>query len=326
MSSSQKLTTPVVLTIFTRLEIAARVLDAIKQAQPPRLYVIADEGRTYEEREKIEKVKELISQVDWCEVRTNYAEKNMGPKMRLATGISWVFEHEERAIILEHDCLPHPSFFSFCEELLERYKDDERVMHIGGNNFFKAMSVDYSCRDSYFYTRIPHIWGWASWRRAWQHYDVRVTKWPDAHERRILDNLFSDPAAAFRWANRFEQYYEGIVESWDGQWSFAILSQGGLCINPSINLVTNIGFGSEAFTTKDSESVYSNIPTERIEFPLRHPSFMLVDELADALTQRKVFHINETLIQRIKWSIKSRFPSAYVKLKNVSRRPKDILS
>ncbi len=321
MSTSQKLTTPVVLTIFTRLETVARVLGAIKQAQPPRLYVIADEGRTPEEREKIKEVKELISQVDWCEVRTNYAEQNMGPKKRLATGISWVFEQEEQAIILEHDCLPDPSFFTFCEELLKRYKDDERVMHIGGNNFFRTFGVEYAYQDSYFFTHIPHIWGWATWRRAWQYYDPEVKKWPEARDRYLLNDVFRDSAVAYRWASRFQEYYEGKVESWDGQWSFAVLSQGGLCISPAVNLVSNIGFGKKALTTKDMTSALANMQLHSLSFPLKHPSFMVVDEKAEAAIQRDVFQIGKTRSQRLKWKSKNAFPRLYRTGKRLLKRP-----
>ncbi len=319
------LNTPVVLTIFSRRDIVERVLAAIRKAGPKRLYVIGDAGRTPEESEKVKEVRFLIAEIDWCEVRTNYAEENMGPKKRLATGISWAFEQEERAIVLEHDCLPDPSFFPFCEELLERYKDDERVMHIGGNNFFSAVGARYECPDSYFFTHIPHIWGWATWRRAWKYYDVDVKRWPEARERNLLNNVFRDPAVAFRWSSRFQEYYEGKIESWDGQWSFAVLSQGGLCINPSVNLVSNIGFGKEAFSTKNVSARIAEVPTAALNFPLAHPEFLVADELAEHLTQKYVFHINETKMQRFKWFLKSALPFWYRLAKKVTLRKQDAL-
>lgn len=309
--SPTRYSVPVALIAAPRLDTMPRVLEAIKAVRPQRLYVVADAGWSPETVAKFAEVKKLIAQVDWCEVHTNYAEKNMGAKMRLATGVSWVFEHEERAIILEHDCLPHPSFFNFCDELLERYKHDTRIMHISGNNFFKQLGSRYENPDSYFFTPVPHIWGWATWRRAWQHYDVHVSMWPAARKRRMLYNIFRDDAVAFRWENRLQEYYEGRIESWDGQWTFAVLSQGGLSINPTVNLVSNIGFGPEALSCKDVESPLANIPSESISFPLRHPPFVIVDAEADALIQRDVFNINKTRLQRLKWRMKKTFPGCY---------------
>lgn len=320
-----KLSTPVVLILAPRIETVTKVLAAIKNANPSILYAVADAGWSQVTREKFKEVKTLIAQIDWCKVRTNYSDENMNAKMRLASGISWVFEHEERAIILEHDCLPHPSFFSYCENLLERYADDNRVMHIGGDNFFKQLNVDYKSLDSYFFTHVPHIWGWATWRRAWQYYDVNITKWPEAQKRRLLYDVFKDDAVAFRWENRLQEYYENRINSWDGQWTFAILSQGGLSINPSVNLVSNIGFGKEALSCKNENDILANIPSESIAFPLKHPPFMIVDQKADLLIAKKVFHINETYTQRIKWYIKKSYPRLYDAFKNVIGRPKDIV-
>lgn len=319
-TSYKACTVPIALILSTRVETVERVLAAIKAARPSVLYVVADEGWTPETKAKFAEVKRLIAQVDWCEVHTNYAQENMGAKVRLASGISWVFEREERAIILEHDCLPHPSFFPFCEELLERYKDDERVMHIGGDNFFKATKSDFKSPDSYFFTNIPHIWGWATWRRAWKFYDVNITQWPEARRRRILYDVFRDDAVAYRWENRFQEYYEGRIQSWDGQWTFAALSQDGLSINPSVNLVSNIGFGPEALSCKDPNDPLANVPIEPITFPLIHPPFMVVNQAAEVYTHRNVFHINQTRLQRFKWRLKKSFPNLYQKIKRLAGR------
>lgn len=323
MTPPLSLTTPVALILSPRLDTVQRVLATIKAARPQRLYVVADAGWSPETVEGFSKVKELIATINWCEVKKNYATENMGAKMRLASGISWVFEHEECAIILEHDCLPHPTFFPFCEELLERYRNDERVMHITGNNFFKAMKSDFVSRDSYFFTHIPHIWGWATWRRAWQYYDVKVAKWPEARTRRILYDIFRDDAVAYRWENRLQEYYEGRIESWDGQWTFAVLSQGGLSLNPNVNLVSNIGFGPQALSCKDTNSPLANIPTMPISFPLVHPPFPIINQEAVSCINRDLFHISRTRLQRLKWRLKKTFPRLYASVKHLFGRPID---
>ncbi len=325
IESSRNLTVPVALILAPRMETVSRVLAAIKAARPGRLYVVADAGWSPETEEGFKKVKDLIATIDWCDVRTHYAEKNMGAKMRLATGISWVFEQEERAIILEHDCLPHPSFFRYCDELLERYKDDERVMHIGGSNFFKALKSKFESADSYFFTTVPHIWGFATWRRAWKYYDVKVAEWPAARARRMLYDIFHDDAVAYRWENRLQEYYEGRIESWDGQWTFAVLSQGGLSINPSVNLVSNIGFGSQALSCKDIDSPLANMPTTPIGFPLVHPPFMIVNQEAEFYINRDLFRIGRTRLQRLKWRLKKMFPRLYALIKHLSGRPIDLV-
>jgi len=318
--SSTKLSTPVVLILAPRIETVTKVLAVIKEANPSVLYVIADAGWSPITIEKFKEVKALIAQINWCEVHTNYANENMNAKMRIASGISWVFEYEERAIILEHDCLPDQSFFPYCENLLEYYANDNRVMHIGGNNFFKQLNLNYKSLDSYFFTHIPHIWGFATWRRAWQYYDVNIIKWPQAQKRKLLYDIFKNDAVVFRWENRLQEYYENRINSWDGQWTFAVLSQGGLSINPNVNLVSNIGFGPEALSCKNEDDSLANIPSESIVFPLKHPPFMIVDQEADNIIQRDIFCINKTWIQRIKWYLKKSCPQIYKILKILIKR------
>ena len=176
--SDFQLTTPVAFLIFNRPDTTARVFEAIRQAKPPKLLVVADGPRPDrpDDVEKCKAARAIIDRVDWaCEVLTNYSDLNLGCGKRPATGITWVFEQVEEAIIFEDDCLPHPSFFRFCEELLNYYRHDERIMVISGNNFqFGRNRTD----DSYYFSRYNHIWGWASWRRAWEYFDYDLKLWP----------------------------------------------------------------------------------------------------------------------------------------------------
>jgi len=264
------LNTPVVFCIFRRPETTRQVFERIAQAQPRQLFVIADGPRNPEEALLCEQTRAII-QVDWpCEVRYNYAEQNMGLKARISSGLDWVFEQVEQAIILEDDCLPHATFFRFCEELLEHYKDDERVMHIGGNNF--GYQRPPSCTDSYYFSRYTHIWGWATWRRAWAKYDVDMKDWRDAQKRRAV--LLRSPWwMRSYWTNIYDAVDNGRIHTWDYQWLFASVLHDGLAVVPFENLVAHIGVGegSTHFTTAsltDSRSFRTLYP---VAFPLSHP-------------------------------------------------------
>ena len=282
-----QLQTPVCLIAFNRPDTTQKVFEAIRQVKPPKLLVIADGARADrpEEAEKCAKTREIINQVDWdCEVLTNYSDINLGCRKRVSSGLNWVFEQVEEAIILEDDCLPHPTFFRFCEELLERYRDNERVMAISGDNFqWGRKRTDYS----YYFSRYNHIWGWASWRRAWRLYDLEMKIWPEVRDGNWLKDILQDSDAVNYWTKIFQGVYEGF-NTWDYPWTFACWIHNGLTILPKVNLVSNIGFGAEATHTK-SVSKFANMPTEEMSFPLQHPPFMIRDSQADEITETTIF-------------------------------------
>jgi cephalosporin hydroxylase/Flp pilus assembly protein TadD len=280
--------TPIAFFIFNRPDTTARVFEAIRQAKPSKLLVVADGPRLNRlgEAEKCAVTRAIIDRVDWeCEVLTNYSDVNLGCRHRVSSGLTWVFEQVEEAIILEDDCLPHPSFFRFCETLLERYRDDDRVMHISGDSFHLEQN---STSDSYYVSRYNFIWGWASWRRAWQNYDLAMQKWPQLRDENWLNEIFpNNPSAIRYWSNTFQNAYEGF-DTWDFAWTFACWSHQGLSILPRQNLVSNIGFGAEATHTKNASKL-SNLPTAEIEFPLRHPSILIRNTQADDLSEINMF-------------------------------------
>ncbi|NKQ38649.1 MAG: glycosyltransferase family 2 protein [Methanosarcinales archaeon] len=295
--SEFKLTTSVLFVVFNRPETTIQVFETIRQAKPPRLYVAADGAREDKEGEleKVKQVREIVNQVDWdCEVKTLFRDKNLGCKIAISSAIDWFFEHEEMGIILEDDCLPHPTFFRFCEELLEKYRDDERIAMISGNNFqFGRKRTNYS----YYFSRYPHIWGWASWRRAWKNYDVDMKIWSEIRNGNWLQDLFKDKKSVQYWANIFEKTYQGKINSWGYRWTFSCWIQNALTVIPNVNLVSNIGFGLDASHTKATTKL-SNISTSPIEFPLKHPNFIIRDTLADDFTQRNIFELS--IITRVK--------------------------
>jgi hypothetical protein len=305
--NSLNLTTPVVLLVFNRPAETARVFGAIREARPAQLFIVADGPRVdhASDHALCDEVRRIVEQVDWpCEVLRNYSDKNLGCGVRPATGITWVFEQVEEAIILEDDCLPHPTFFRYCQELLERYRDDERIMHIAGNN---SLVRSNKGEFSYYFSLYPHCWGWASWRRAWRYFDFDMRLFSEVAAEQWLDCIFSDKNASKYWFRKFAEVYGSHkTHIWDYQWTFACWTCSGLSILPNKNLISNIGFGIEATHTKYADSPYSLMPVSPMEFPLRHPPFVIRDAQADALAQSNVFRPNimKTLLNAMKYKIR----------------------
>ncbi|MDB9447419.1 FkbM family methyltransferase [Anabaena sp. CS-542/02] len=278
------LNTPVALLIFNRPETTGKVFAAIREAKPPKLLVVADGPRRDKpgEGEKCEEARAIINQVDWeCEVLTNYSEVNLGCRERVSSGLDWVFEQVETAIILEDDCLPHPTFFRYCEELLEKYHDDERIMVISGNNF----QGDRCREDSYYFSRYGHCWGWASWRRAWRKYDHGMALWPGLRDSGWLFEVLENDQAAGWWSKAFQSVYDGVLNTWDVIWQYSLWLNGGLSILPHVNLVTNIGFGESATHTTMVDSPLANMAVEAMGFPLQHPVAVKRNSEADNFTE-----------------------------------------
>jgi hypothetical protein len=293
-----QLTTPVAFLIFNRPDTTARVFEAIRQAKPPQLLVVADGPRPdrADDIEKCKAARAIIEGVDWdCEVLTNYSDLNLGCKNRVSSGLDWVFDTVEQAIILEDDCLPHPSFFRFCQDLLDYYRNDQRIMAISGDNFqFGRKRTGYS----YYFSCYNHIWGWASWRRAWQYYDVKMKLWQEIRDGNWLESILGKTQAVKYWRKIFQTYYDGKIDTWDYPWTFACWIQNGLTILPNVNLVSNIGFGEDATHTSSSKSRLANLGVQEMNFPLKCPPFLIRNEGADNYTQKNIF--NPNLFQRIK--------------------------
>lgn len=273
---------PILFIIFNRPEPTRQVFEAIRQAQPAKLYVAADGPRPGKNEEPIcQETRAIVEQIDWeCEVKTLFREENVGCGLGPKTAIDWLFEHEEAGIILEDDCLPSPSFFPYCAELLERYRHDTRIMHIGGSNFQYGYvrDLDYS----YYFSYYSHEWGWASWRRAWQLYDFTISSYPEIKNKGYLDRYFSSYLEKkYRLSKTDKTLNNQNVNWWDYQWDYTKFINSGLSIIPNKNLVTNIGFGGDATHTKSGKDVRSSNLAQEIEFPLKHPPYVMRDYKSD---------------------------------------------
>jgi hypothetical protein len=287
-------TAPVILIIFNRPDLTTKVFEAIRQASPANLLIIADGPRPTISTDYANCMlaRSIVEQVDWdCEVKRNYSDINLGCKHRVASGLDWAFEIVEEAIILEDDCLPHSEFFRFCSDLLAYYRHDERIMHISGNNFFGSQ---YCPNHSYYFSHFNHIWGWASWRRAWVKYDVEMAFWPKVKNTRFLHSVLPTNSGSEYWTSQFQAVYDQKIDTWDYAWTFACWLNHGLSILPKSNLVSNIGFDERATHTKDTRSPVSNMVANSIEFPLVHPDYMICNTEADLLAQKKLFQTSNT--------------------------------
>jgi hypothetical protein len=296
--------TPVTFIIFKRPDTTEKVFEVIRHIKPSKLFVIADGPRAdYDgEAEKCESARAIIERVDWdCEVVKNYSDVNLGCAKRVSSGLDWVFSNVEETIILEDDCIPHPTFFQFCEELLKKYRYDTRIASITAQN---AQMGRKRTNYSYYFSAYSHCWGWASWRRAWQSYDLNIKLWKEVQESNILNNILMDERAVSYWSRVFQSVYDNPAGiTWDYQWTFACWMQGALSIIPHVNLVSNVGLGADSTNfTSGQEFSFMNMPTEAMGFPLLHPPFMVRNLEADKFIQKTVY--GESTLQMVKQELK----------------------
>lgn len=299
----------ILLLIFNRPDTTKEVMQVLQQMRPSRLYIAADGARTNKEGEA-----ELCSQtraislqmIDWeCDVRTLFRETNLGCAISVSGGIDWFFEHEEMGIILEDDCVPDPTFYTFCSFMLDFFLNDERVMHISGFRDFD----DDEYNTSYFFSNYPRIWGWATWRRAWKQFDLNPPKpTPELISRIVSTCFYGHRNAGHRWFSDFEKSYSRL-SSWDYQWCLSIWKHHGLCVNSSTPLVRNIGFDDRGTHTTDRESA-SDLRAIRLgsfSEPVAHPVNNLPNRVKDVRSFER--HLYPNLIKRVqlKWSHLKRF-------------------
>lgn len=288
--------TPILFLIFNRPDTTQRVFDVLRRQQPKRLYVAGDGPRKHKpgEAELCRETREIIKQVDWdCEVHTLFREENLGCKLAVSSAITWFFGQEEQGIILEDDCLPHPSFFPYCEELLERYKDDDRIGHISGNCYFPELLPS---GQSYDFSALPHIWGWATWRRVWEQYDVDFPYWRNRTQR---NRLFTSQRDRIYFSSFLSDTLAGKhgINAWSPQYVFTLRLQSQLSIYPSVNMVTNIGLHVEDATHTQKGSRTEAGALQEMTFPLKHPTGITRNKELDNKTFRKLFFSWKRLIR-----------------------------
>lgn len=273
--------TPVVFIVFNRPEPTRRVLERIRQARPPQLLVVCDGPRAHvpTDAARVAEVREIIAQsIDWpCELRTDFAETNLGCRERVTSGLNWAFSLVEEAVILEDDCLADPSFFTFCDAMLARYRNDEKVMHVNGTNFLASR---WRPSTSYYFSKYVWVWGWATWRRAWQQYDPTMASWNERLP--ALENRFDSGSERAFWLSTFNHARADwtAANTWDFQWIYTCWSLGGFTIVPSVNLVENLGFGLDATHTTDTSADHLHLTASPLQITT-HPRTVSRSRLRD---------------------------------------------
>lgn len=308
------LKTPVIFLIFNRPAATREVLAEIRRARPPKLLIVADGPRAERPGEAAlcEETRQVTREIDWpCELLTRFSPENLGCKRSVSSGLDWAFEQVEEAIILEDDCLPDPTFFPFCEELLGRYRDEPKVSQICGSNYQQGIR---RTPFSYYFSRHAHIWGWATWRRSWVHNDLAMSRWPELRASSWLKNYLQNAKAAFYWEKIFDDSHKSAADSlnsWAVPWTFSCWVRGGLSAIPETNLVSNIGY-SDAATHTTGSSAANVTPRGDVPFPLKHPAEIRANIEADLFTE-KTFYYGRSVPERLFWTFRLPFSVSAVR-------------
>jgi hypothetical protein len=275
--------TPCLFIIYKRPEMTKIVFDEIRKIKPQFIYIAADGPRRsiHSEEELCLKTREIVKSIDWdCAVKTLFQEEHRGCKKAVSAAVAWFFDHVEEGIILEDDCLPNASFYPFCQELLEKYRSENRIMMISG---FNAVQQAEHAGKSYHFSHYGSIWGWATWKRAWRYFDPDMKRYRDQGTAHLLEHIIRDKREYKTRMKLFEATYNGRIDSWGYAWSFARLINGGLSIVPKVNLVSNIGYGMNATHTLIDNPRLRDIPVLPLDYPLQHPEAIAVNAEYDRL-------------------------------------------
>ncbi|WP_234736668.1 nucleotide-diphospho-sugar transferase [Tellurirhabdus bombi] len=289
---------PILFILFNRPQHSRQVFSRIRQAQPAELFVAIDGARPNHptDAERTRECRALLDEIDWpCTVHQLIRTENLGCRRAVSSAITWFFEQVEMGIILEDDCVPDPTFFSYCREVLLRYAHESSLMHVGGVNFQKGR---WHGDGSYYFSKVCHIWGWATWRRAWKRYDESMASYPVFKEQNRIADVFDDPRVQQFWMDGFESVYNGTNDTWDYQWCYAIWTNNGICSLPNTNLISNIGFDGEATHTKFYDRSVASHPLNSLtEF--RHPTFFIESKAASTYSLQNSFRKRYWLSNKI---------------------------
>jgi len=289
---------PILFIVFNRPETTKKVFEQIRNVRPTKLYIVSDGSRDNRigESELVSETRQIFDSIDWeCQIFKRYRDNNWGCGQSVADGITWFFEIEEMGIILEDDCVPSFSFFNFSKELLIRYKDDSRIMHISGSRYNEERQRN---NDSYLFSRYAHISGWATWRRAWKLFDLNINDWDICKKETWLCDMFPNKTEQKFWYRRFQSIYEAGEKkhAWGYQWQYCVNKNNSLCITPKVNLISNIGI--EGVHTIAAQP-FNNRKVDDNFVIISHPIFFIKNKWFDDYHFKNHFNKKPWLFIRI---------------------------
>jgi hypothetical protein len=285
--------TPVVLIIYHRPEMVANIIGSLRTVKPSKIFVIADGPKNRKDKQKCEETRELIKLINWeCKIYKNYSSKNLGLRKRVVSGLNWVFSKVDRVIILEDDLVIHKDFYKFCEQMLERYKNNSDIISIAGNNFIFGK---HRIKASYFFSRYTYSWGWATWRSRWKLYKDNMNDWPRLKRQGSLKSVIKGSWRYIYWTKIFDLTYRRIIDSWAYCFMYTSFVHKKYTVVPIVNLVSNVGAGKSAtHTSVKSKALYVDI--QNLAFPLKHPKKVEQDLVADSITEKTLYFTPRIII------------------------------
>ena len=291
---------PVLFLIYNRPETTREVFNTIKQYRPLELYIASDgpNENKFDDKKWVSNTIRITSEIGWkCRVKRLHRNKHLGCKKAVSGAINWFFDNIERGIVLEDDTLPEKSFFDFAQAMLSKYGNDEKIMHIGGNNFQPRKN---KIPGGYYFSKYAHVWGWASWRRAWKYYSADLDGWEKKENQKKIAEHSTSFWEKHYWEAIFNAVYQGKIDTWDYQWLYSIWKKGGVSICPGVNLVRNIGFGKNATHTKKINDLI-DIDSQKIQFPLKSPPRYVLKNIYDEYTTKNIFKASPKTVLYLKY-------------------------
>tara|TARA_B100000787_G_scaffold162820_1_gene143941 strand:+ start:3019 stop:3954 length:936 start_codon:yes stop_codon:yes gene_type:complete len=303
--------TPILLIVFNRPDKTKILFEKIRLIKPKTIFISADGPRINNPRDfsLCDEVRSIVKNIDWeCDYKFKFNEKNLSCKVNVIESINWFFSHNERGIILEDDCIPSKSFFNFCEILLEKYKDNKKIMQINGSN----LGIDYSriTNETYFFSKLSHCWGWATWKRAWNYFDKELKDYEKVKKNKVISKYYIDRNIAKWMTNYFDKIYNNEDKIWSTLWSYSILEKNAFCITPALNLVNNIGFDGSGtsgkfekfskFSTSDNNVIKNFLHPEKIEYFLKFDQKQFYEKIKQIDPRASHFFFIKSLLSKIR--------------------------
>ena len=287
--------TPLLICIYNRYEVTLNLFEVLKKIKPKLLYVSADGPKNLLDKDLCDKTREIFKNIPWeCEVSYLFSENNLGSFISITNSISKVFKFHEKLIILEDDCIPSESFFVFCDELLEKFKHDERISLISGSNFIQGKNFFFKLinNNSYYFSETNLIWGWATWKRVWNEFEnINYKQLNDYLDSQSFESKYNS-----LYRNVLSVFYREMINGqrkkhWDHLLSLISVSKNQYSIVPKKNLVTNIGYGNGS-TNNFKKSIINELPKFELDFPIVHPEFFYTKKNTDIETLRIIYNQN----------------------------------